>query len=129
MLMSFYILRMYSSIHNAHHCNHRPDARYHDMLVQDIGADRFRKMPNCFGELCMPLGANLSCPKSPIYGLIQESTLNNVRIPCVIQDTCLNLATNWVVATIWQFLWSGGPFRGCILRAFLFGVYAWAPDF
>eukprot|EP00439_Symbiodinium_sp_Y106_P080462 s2_g19.t1 len=31
--------------------------KYHDMLVQDIGGQRFRKMPNCFGELFMPYTA------------------------------------------------------------------------
>jgi len=31
--------------------------KYHDMLVQDIGEQRFRKMPNCFGELFMPYTA------------------------------------------------------------------------
>ena len=31
--------------------------KYHDMLIQDTGASRLRKMPNCFGELCMPITA------------------------------------------------------------------------
>jgi len=31
--------------------------KYHEMLIKDIGAPRFRKMPNCFGELLMPYTA------------------------------------------------------------------------